>query len=240
MTIYCPTCNNSSDKVMFVGEFCEECTIKRLRKQVPDQVEVYFCRICGRVKAGQEYYKPEPKAIAAAIEEYLHIKNARVKIERLDDYKGMATLRFHIDVDGTKVTFEKEVRLKRLHKTCSRCLKERSGYFEATVQLRGVPEKVENTVEKISRYISRYGAFVTKVERVDNGLDVYTSDKKATAQFFASRGLKPKVSYVLAGLRRNRRVYKHVYLLRFERPRREYDTEGENEGESAEGSGSKK
>ena len=222
MTIYCPTCNNSSDKTMFVGEFCEECTIKRLRKLIPDVVEVYFCRICGRVRAGQEYHEAGNGAIGAAIDDYLHgrgLKNVRAEVEEIRDATGKAVLRFHFNIDGTKVTFGKEVRLKRLHRTCDRCLKERSGYFEATVQLRGNPDKVEKTLERISKFLARYGAFVSKVDRVENGIDIYTTDKKATGQFFASRKLKPKVSYVLSGLRRNKRVYKHVYLLRFDTPK---------------------
>lgn len=219
MTIYCPTCNNSSDRVMFIGEFCEECTIKKLRKLIPEVVEVYFCRICGRVRAGQEYYEASNKAIAAAIDDYLHdygLKNVRTGVESINDSTGMAVLRLHFNIEGAKVTFEKEVRLKRLHRTCDRCLKERSGYFEATVQLRGDPDKIEKTLERMSKFLARYNAFVTKVDRTENGIDIYTSDKKATSQFFASRKLKPKVSYVLSGLKRNRRVYKHVYLLRFD------------------------
>ncbi len=232
MAIYCPTCNNSSDRVMFVGEFCEECTIKRLRKLIPEVVEVYFCRICGRVRAGQEYHSAGNGAISAAIDDYLRIrnvKNVRTQVIRINEGIGRAVIRFHFNVDGTKVAFEKEVRLKRLHRTCERCLKERSGYFEATVQLRGNPDKAEKTLERISRYLERYGAFVSKVDRVENGgIDVYTSDKKATGQFFSTRKLKPKTSYVLSGLKRNRRVYKHVYLLRFERPKR---NETEESGE---------
>jgi len=60
-------CNNSSDKIRFIGEFCEECTIKKIKKLVPHKLKIEFCRRCGRLKVRGEYVEDNDKELAEAI-----------------------------------------------------------------------------------------------------------------------------------------------------------------------------
>ncbi len=68
--------------------------------------------------------------------------------------------------------------------------------------------------DKISRFLERRDSFVSKSERVKNGIDLYVEDKLVMNSFFdIYKNIRPKRSYTLAGMRNGKRLYRNTYLI---------------------------
>jgi NMD protein affecting ribosome stability and mRNA decay len=210
ITIYCPLCNKSSDEIRFVGNFCESCIIKKLEKRIPDKVTVYQCRFCNRIKEGRIFSRMGNKALARAIRIELKLQED-VKVKAFNSEEVSAV--FRAEVDGEKVIFPKRLALKIAHETCQRCYRISSGYYEAIVQLRGNFVKINSIIARITKYVEKRGGFIAKVDKVENGKDVYVSDKLAMNEFFNYCHLKPTRSFRLYGMKNGKKVYRNTYSM---------------------------
>jgi nonsense-mediated mRNA decay protein 3 len=213
MPIYCPTCNRSSDDCHFVGEFCEFCTGDKLRKKIPKSLTVYQCRFCKRVKVGNTWLEAgnEKRVVGKAV---MHDIGNGFEVGILEfGRNGIAKCLMTKKIDDAEVSFEAEIGIKRLHETCQRCYRISAGYYQGIVQLRGDREKMNRMMAKISRYLERRGGYITKVEDVTNGIDIYVSDKEAANNFFIDHDLKPLRSYRLWGMKKGKKVNRNTYAL---------------------------
>ncbi len=216
MTIYCPLCNKSSDDIRFVGNFCEECVIKKLEKNLPSVVTIYQCRWCRRIKEGKTFSHISKKALARAAKLELKLKEeVKVKDYKYEDFIDAALV---FDVDGEKVIVPRKLEFKIAHETCQRCYQISSGYYESVVQLRGDKQRIENLIAKITKYVQRRGGFIAKIDNVDNGKDLYISDKLMTTAFFKDYDIKPVRSFRLYGMKMGRKLYRNTYALKFDPP----------------------
>jgi NMD protein affecting ribosome stability and mRNA decay len=78
MPKFCPTCGNSSDKVRFYGNFCEDCTKRKFSEDLTESSEVIRCKRCGRIKSLGVFVPPNGKNLAAAIKQ--HFKHKDIKL----------------------------------------------------------------------------------------------------------------------------------------------------------------
>ncbi|MCL5105795.1 MAG: 60S ribosomal export protein NMD3 [Candidatus Marsarchaeota archaeon] len=217
---YCPTCNRNSNENRFIGEFCETCTIKKINAEVSESAEITQCKDCGKIKTNQGYAKLDKLSLSAILQKLL--KKSFVKIKAVDFDKSIINAQFSIFKNGEKVRFEKHILFSIKKSMCDQCYRRHSGYYEALVQLRvsgnEFHEKEMSRLEKIASNLTKYieagNGFITKIEKSKNGLDVYTSDKKATSAFMSLRKFKPKVSFTLYGLKNGKKVYRNIYLLK--------------------------
>jgi nonsense-mediated mRNA decay protein 3 len=213
MTIYCPTCNRSSDDTRFVGNFCELCIIAKIKKEIPESVAILHCKLCDRIKEGQTFTPIRNGSLSRAMEIEMKLKSDwRVKARERDDQKIKAL--FTKMYEGEKVYFEMDIPYKFRNQTCQRCDRVNGGYYEAIVQLRGNRERILNLIAKLTKYIERRGGFISKIEKVDNGMDMYTSDKMMMNEFFHDYELKPERSFRLYGEKKGKRLYRNTYSLR--------------------------
>ena len=67
MIKHCPTCNRTSDKTRFIGEFCEFCVTDRLRKHVPDIIKLSYCKRCGRIRIPGRHSEIDRMSLMSAI-----------------------------------------------------------------------------------------------------------------------------------------------------------------------------
>lgn len=208
---HCPTCDRSSDKVRFIGEFCEVCTAEKLLKKTPDKAEVIHCRRCGRVRGPAGYQESSNELIETVLSKELCNSKCKVKIEKISE--DSALLKITAPVGNESVTFEKGIELKMEHQICQDCYRKSSGYYEALVQLRGNKERVARMEQKLIKFITMRNGFIAKTEQVENGLDIYTSDRLMTKNFFYINRLVPKASFTLYGIKDGKKVYRHTYYL---------------------------
>lgn len=215
MTKYCPTCNRSSDEFKFVGEFCEVCIADRLKVKVPDSAEIDRCKSCRRIRTRDGYRVPDKNTLKEALSMSMKPR-CDIIIRRFDWETESADIRLRWDVDGESIAFDKTIAVKVNSKMCLDCYRRTSGYFEATVQLRGTMEKCDRIMKKLFNFIDTRDAFASRVDELDNGYDIYVSDKKVAGAFFEYYDLKPKRAYTLYGMKSGKKLYRNVYLLRFD------------------------
>lgn len=208
----CPTCNRTSDDARFIGDFCEFCAADALKKKIPESVEIEQCRLCGRIRLSGAYYIMDKNALAAAIGSRLKLRDWAAKVKDHKDRQVLVLFSYR----DTKplISFEKVMRLRIVHKTCQDDYRRSSGYYEAIVQFRGSPERVDAELERITRHIEENGAFISKVERGERGCDIYLSSKALAEGFFSKRKLKPKKSFQLYSIREGKKLYRNTYFVR--------------------------
>lgn len=190
--------------------------MEKLAKGIPNSMEISYCKRCGRIKTPGGYSHMHNDSLAMAMLHELKGMKGELKVLRYNDQTMTADVEFKMPVDGSTLFFEKQIALKLTHKICIDDYRKSAGYYEATVQLRGNRARIDKMMEKLRVFIEDRGAFITKVEDKENGLDVYTSDKLMTNNFFMLYKLKPKRSYTLYSIRNGKKVYRNTYLLRLE------------------------
>ena len=74
--------------------------------------------------------------------------------------------------------------------------------------------KVHRLRDRIVNYMNQSHGFITKIHDVDNGVDIYISDKKIASGMLLHMRIKPLISYTLYGLGKNgKRVYRNTYSI---------------------------
>ncbi len=208
---HCPLCNRSSDETMFYGEFCRYCTEEKLTKKIPDNVEAHLCKRCGRLQIGSgRFAKLSGRSLETALQ---HIMNKFiVHVISFDEQ--------HVVIDVTEeghrynVSAEKTVGIKFRKTMCDTCVRKACSYYEAVLQLRGDEERVANFERSIEKYIIKRGGFISKIEDIDNGRDMYISSKQLVGNYLAQRHIKAVTSYTLYGLKQGKKIYRNTYAIR--------------------------
>lgn len=211
MVKHCPICNRSSADIRFVGEFCEKCASDKLREKLPNEVEVERCRVCGRIRTREGVREEDKPSLNSVIQQRL----IKFRVKVISYGEGKALLDVVGENNGQQVATEKEVGIKYGKMTCDSCYKKIGGYYEATIQLRGDEERAARFMERLRRYFEERNEFISKVEKVDNGYDVYVSSKAVAGAFIKEKELTVTTSYTLSGLNKSgKKVYKNTYAIR--------------------------
>ena len=205
---HCPICNRSEGEARFFGEFCEFCAGKKLKEKLAGEVEVEVCKDCGRIKVAGAFV-PETKG---SLEQLLAKRYRPYGVRLIHSSNGIARIAVTDEKQGG-LSVEHNAHLKMLKALCENDAKKRSGYYEAVVQFRGDEGKVERAAASLERYVEKYGAFITKTEQKEHGVDLYVSDKKPTLSFITARHMKWKGSFKLQTEKRGRRLYRNTYFI---------------------------
>lgn len=210
----CPICNASSAEREFAGEICVECLAERLAKtaHIPESVTINICRSCGKVGVGKEFFRNSNRAISEAIEHQLLPLGFKVKAARIID--NHVSVRFYKDIDDEEVGFTRSIRVRIRDAMCTQCTMKSGGYYQAVVQLRGDLEKIEKMKGKITQFVERRDEFISKVVKHRSGYDMYVSDKHTIAGFFSAYRINPTKSFVLAGVKSGKKVYRNIYSVK--------------------------
>jgi NMD protein affecting ribosome stability and mRNA decay len=205
---HCPICNKSSDEIEFFGEFCEDCAGKKFKGKLGREAKVIVCRDCGRIKVAGVFV-PDTES---NMERLLAIVFKPFKVRLIHSSNGIARIKVRDEKqDGLEVEHNVHLTFERI--LCDSDSRKRAGYYEAVLQFRGDLDKVDRFAAALQRYIEKNGAFVTRTEKKEHGVDVYVSDKKVALSFITVRHLKWKGSFELHGEKRGRRLYRNTYFI---------------------------
>lgn len=217
----CPLCRGKSE----VGVFCYGCYLKQnLKIEMPSTIDVLRCRGCGTYILGQ-------KRIISDNEEELVRKVAQESLKT--NMKGLdkaGVLRFdvqHLEKEyrvSAVVTLGDAERVAqsivRIRNTsCQDCSRLAGGYYEAILQIRGGASKrmVDDIVGKIEGYKDKY-AFITKIEKVAGGFDIYVGGKKAAEKivrlYHGEAEIKKSFQQVSYDKQRGKDKHRFFYLIR--------------------------
>ena len=179
---------------------------------IPDSVTINICRSCGKVGVGKEFFHNSNRSVSQAIEHQLLSLGFKVKAARI--VNNHVSVRFYKDVDEEEVGFTRSVRVRIRDAMCTQCTMKSGGYYQAIVQLRGDLGKIEKMRGKIAQFVKRRDGFVSKVVNHRAGCDMYVSDKHMVAGFFSAYRINPKKSFVLAGVKSGKKVYRNIYAVK--------------------------
>ena len=212
MPRFCPTCGNSSDKEKFYGNFCMSCARGMLKERLPKAAEIRVCKRCGSIKVAGRYMPDSARSIEGAIKPFF----GRMGLKVLRYKGGSADIEVSEASEHGNLSVEYEIEIDQKRSLCDTCYKKACSYYEAVIQLRGNNYKIARFIERVTRFLDINNGFVTKVERNDNGSDVYVSSKKLASAFISRMRIHPTASYTLAGVKKGKRIYKNTYAIRYE------------------------
>ncbi|MDE1870490.1 MAG: hypothetical protein KGH71_05955 [Candidatus Micrarchaeota archaeon] len=208
MARHCPTCNRSSDDIRFFGEFCEICTIEKLGRKIPTELKITICKRCDRLRFGNEFIERDDALLGDLLQKGFKEWDVKL-ISSTGDAAIVELAKPDQHIDGIR----QEIKLIYQKQLCPKCNRRAASYYEGIIQLRGSPERVQKMLQKLEKVFEANDEFFSRVDPVNNGINVFISSKKLAAAFMSERGLKPTMSYELYGLKNGKKLYRNTYAL---------------------------
>ncbi|MEM3400120.1 MAG: NMD3-related protein [Candidatus Micrarchaeia archaeon] len=204
----CPSCGANSSNQTFVGSFCIPCYSKKLRISLPE-IEIEECERCGRIKHHGEWCKKTKKVLVEKIHQLIKTDcELSINIKNND-----AELLFLLRFGDTLIPIRKEIHIRTKKAICDTCFRRASGYYEAIIQLRGEKARVNKLQKKLIWLISK-NSFVSRVERLPEGVNLYVGSRKVADAALTILSLDRKISGKLHGIKDGRRIYRITYCVR--------------------------
>ncbi|MBW6451343.1 MAG: 60S ribosomal export protein NMD3 [DPANN group archaeon] len=205
MRKFCPKCGKDTDKL--IDSLCYECYNEHKKLFVVNEpLRLEICN-CGKLFEKNRWVIKD--SLKKAIDKYLNdnIKAEKdTKINMDYDLSQMqyvtGKVKIYITITGEKSGFfdEKKKILTIITTFCPECTRLKSGYFEATIQLRGKINKNKEIKEYIEQRTLEYSkkirnSFILSCEKIPNGYDFKMGSKKVTNKI--ARELHEKYDMVL-------------------------------------------
>jgi NMD protein affecting ribosome stability and mRNA decay len=220
--IVCPKCGARSDQKEFIHAFCVDCFEFKV-KYIKD-FEFDICVDCARILLQGRWRKQNPQELSDYIKS--KCKGDFSEVKYIDN-----KLIFTIDTVVGQRILEKDVIVKYNKKLCSDCGRVHGGYFEAIVQLRGDKGLIEKYTKKVVDMIQKY-SFVSKVEEIKEGTDIYSGNTKESFKILSIMKLKYHSTKKLFGMRDGHRIYRTTFAVRLEKTSRGKKKKKEVENEN--------
>lgn len=212
----CPRCGTPDNEVGFVGEKCINCALEGRREKWPVRIEMEVCSRCGKIRRGNDWKENHPQLLGVIVSEKMKGVPGHYNIER-KLWEGIW------EQGGDSAPFEHAIELAEKRSICISCNRSTSGYFEAIIQLRGNPDKIEKYGLLLQKRLSKI-TFLPRIEDMHGGLDIYVMEKKDVPEILFHLNLKYARSEKLSGEKKGKRLYRSTFLVRFD-----------EEGETAKG-----
>lgn len=214
----CPSCGKS--KGAFIGSFCVQCYLKEKKVlELPEKLEIWHCKRCDKISYRGKWREQSSAIIEEIVKNSIkpkEIENEKISMELEPKEKGATAAKIKIngEIQGKKITLEKEMLLVPKETQCDPCMRVLSYYHEGILQIRfkdnkDVERKKDSILREIEQFLSTESkkdplAVLIDVVGAKNGFDVLISSKKATRKIAAKLASKynstEKVSYSLVGL----------------------------------------
>ncbi|MGC8479337.1 MAG: NMD3-related protein [Candidatus Micrarchaeia archaeon] len=211
MSKRCPKCGRTSDTIQFYGQFCKICSERKLGEELPESAEIIICKNCGKIRLQGVFVKDSGQNMQQILQNTF--KNFFVSLIDYDPENATAVLSFS-KKDKEDLSVDKKILLLYKKILCDECNKRAGSYYEGVMQLRGDKARIERFIERVNTYFEKRGEFIAKIKNVDNGIDVYLSNKKLAEAYISSHHLEVVRSYTLYGVKKGKKVYRHTYSIR--------------------------
>ncbi|MDR3205695.1 MAG: hypothetical protein LBT41_01135 [Candidatus Methanoplasma sp.] len=188
---FCVRCGKDAEGL--IDGMCAECFLgSRKPTTLPHHVDLFRCTNCGEFRKGEDWSgRPLEQAVEGAAEDSLSVireadvKELSVSFTEQDPYTFLAVVDTVIDVNGCEVADSASVIVRLKNTVCKRCSRQLGGYYESILQIRTagkefpdrLRDEVLNRIGSIVAAQSRTnrGLFITKMELVTGGPDLYLS-----------------------------------------------------------------
>ncbi len=220
---FCPQCGKTTDKLHGSRGLCSQCyTDEKDLVEIPGKISVERCSSCGRFKIKHEWRDLSMEELVfAALKKYLE-NGVEFDIAYHPVKNDIALdITVSTDLDGETISQEKHAKITFETVQCKTCSRFYSGYFTVVFQLRG--DQAEDVLEGVLEHGQNLTwenrkHFVSKVEKVKNGFDLYLSTReisKHLLNYLEQRyNTEVKRSKKLYGVVNDREVYRDTVLCR--------------------------
>ena len=210
---FCPRCGKKTKK--FYKGLCLDCYLEELKikSEIPGEIVINQCPLCKDFIFKNRNLKFDD-VVRYSIKKFLKKIRAKDFEYRIED--NILHLVINLKIDNKIKKFERIVKLKIKKTYCKFCRFRVSGYYEGIIQLRNLPEnkiqEIINFIKKIER--KNRMAFISKEERLKNGLNLYVGSKNVINILKKKFEYETKVSRKLYGIKNGKKVYRVTLLMR--------------------------
>ena len=217
---FCPKCGKATEK--FYDNLCSECFLEKIsfKDLIPDKISIKVCKYCGRVLWRNKYFN----RVNDAVEEILSrlFKKDEIKEVFYEILDGKVSVKIWIRIDDLEKQEEKVSKLAIKSITCKFCFMKSTGYYQAILQVRAskdISSKILKEVEKQINILNKTDelAFISKVEELKNGFNIFIGSKKAALALVKILRKKfdgkIKISRKLGSIKKGKKLYRYTILL---------------------------
>lgn len=221
---FCPVCGEETNKLYGDGKkYCRNCYPKKVDLlEVPKNVEIELCSVCGRMKKHGEWLEKY------TIQEQLAEKYAKFSKENIEmelqywEEDEETHVKVHAYKEGNKIKGEYNSKVEFKQQQCQQCSKFEGGYYKVKIQLRGKKELkpiADQIADKAAEITNKNRKdFLSNIEKTDHGYDFYLSTERMAKQILNMLKTKhnPEVkrSYELIGEQDGQEVYRNIISVR--------------------------
>ena len=228
---FCPSCGETRGP--FFKGLCKKCfTRQRKLIEVQEELKIEQCKFCNKIRIEGKWVEQNGKALKEFVAKKVKAKGIEgaktsVSLEPLGE-TTLARVKVTGKVDGNPITIEAKTLLVALPTQCDACMRIRSEYFEATLQIRFSKEpslgekqkllgKISEQVEELKKKDAL--AVIVDVVQRKQGFDILIASNKAAQKVvkkLASKVVGPvKKSFKLIGHdKKGKEKKKFTYCLR--------------------------
>lgn len=232
--MFCVKCGVEGEET--IDGLCLECFLNgRKLINMPHHIDLMRCANCEEYSVGDQWVKKtEDEAITdIALTQLQTIPEATVvsvgtMIERQEEKTFVVHVQADLDIRGTFATDEDSIIVRLKNSVCKRCSRQLGSYYEAIMQIRTGEKNLDDGLrDEVVRWIrvsvesqqkTNRSLFITKVQEVPGGVDVYLSSislgKGLTRSLSDMYGAEVKESASLIGQNDGQDVYRVTYLIR--------------------------
>ncbi len=217
---FCPKCGRETEK--FYGSLCKDCFLSKvsLIKNVPDKIILRKCKICEKIYVNEKSANSIENGLDLFLMEILKQKEVHSATYRIEGNKMHITLT--LNVEGAEKSEEKTSELVVKNITCKSCSLKAIEYYQSILQIRApqnMIDEIVGDVEEQMDLMNKYNnlAFVSKIEKVVGGVDLYIGSKSVANQ--VAKNIKNKfkanikISRKLSGHIRGKKAYRDTILV---------------------------
>lgn len=204
--LMCPKCGKTNNEEKFIESFCADCYEFRIK--YPAREEFQKCKNCSLIFFRGEWQRSN----ARRMNEYIIRKcKGEFSDAELDLDRGF--ILFSIKKGERIHRIEKQIDIKFVNSVCVDCSRISGGYYEAIVQLRGDEKKVSKYFRTLQNMLRRV-TFISKIEEVKGGFDIYSGSSIKTQEILSTLGLNYLISRKLVGRNEGKKVYRVTFAVR--------------------------
>jgi nonsense-mediated mRNA decay protein 3 len=205
----CIKCGAKKGDKAFVDLLCIDCYTPHI--EIPKSFQMTICPRCGAVLRGKAWSKANEPMVR---KDFAHKAKGRDANDVIVDVPT-STLTYFVETDRGKVPMTVPVRIETRKELCDVCRKLSGGYFEAIIQIRGNPKRIEKWRKELERALSTE-THISSEEELKEGIDIKVVSSKGALAAINALGIRDyKISKKLWGLKQGKRVYRTTFALRF-------------------------
>lgn len=233
--MFCVKCGAENTET--INGLCLDCFLNgRKLISMPHHVDLFRCANCEEFSIRDNWVKrTQDEAITqVALNTLAIIPEAKLvsvgtMIETQEDKTFVVHVQADLEIGGEMVTDESSVIVRLKNAVCKRCSRQLGSYYEAILQIRSGEKNLSDELrDEVVRWITasvesqsktNRQLFITKVQQVPGGVDIYISSislgKALTRELSDIYGAEIKESSSLVGVSSDgQEVYRVTFLIR--------------------------